>query len=80
MGDKDKAFDRAQQAVKLDAENEVPVAWQLIGVIDESKGDFKSAAAAFRSYLSHAPAGANTDAVRKMAEQDEARAAQGAAK
>ena len=80
LGDRDKALDRAQHAVKIDTEFEFPIAWQLVGVIYDGRGDFKSAAAAFRSYVAHAPAGPAVDAVRKMAEQDEARAAQAAGK
>jgi tetratricopeptide (TPR) repeat protein len=74
----DKAFDCAQQAVKLDAAHETPLAELLLGLLCSMRGDDKTAAEQFRNYLLHAPPGTNVDeARRRLAEAESHIAASG---
>ena len=65
LDDNEKAFESAQQAVRLDTVHAVPLAEQLLGVLFAAKGDYRSAAAQFRNYLAHAPSSVNVEAVKK---------------
>jgi tetratricopeptide (TPR) repeat protein len=72
----DKAFDDAQQAVKLDTAHAVPLAEQMLGVLFSMRGDHKAAAEQFRNYIQHVPPTANVEAVKKLLAEAESRAAQ----
>jgi len=80
LTDYDKAFACAQQAVKLDAAHETPLAELLLGLLYSMRGDDKTAAEQFQDYLLHAPAGANVDEARKRLAEAESRIAAGGPK
>jgi tetratricopeptide (TPR) repeat protein len=78
LGDYDKAFTSAQQAVRLDAVHATPLAEELLGLLYSKKGDYKSAAEQYRRYLEHVPAATNVDAVKALLAEAETRAARNA--
>jgi len=80
LADYDKAFDCAQQAVKLDAAHETPLAELLLGLLYSMRGDDKLAAEQYRNYLVHAPPGSNVDEAKKRLAEAESHMAQGGPK
>jgi tetratricopeptide (TPR) repeat protein len=76
LDNNDKAFDDAQQAVKLDTAHTVPLAEQLLGVLFSMRGDHKAAAEQFRNYLQHVSPATNVTAVKALLAEAESRAAQ----
>jgi tetratricopeptide (TPR) repeat protein len=76
LDNNDKAFDDAQQAVKLDTAHTVPLAEQMLGVLFSMRGDHKAAAEQFRNYIQHVPPTTNLTAVKALLAEAESRAAQ----
>ena len=74
MGNREKALEQAQQAVRLDKAHVVPWAEGLLGTLYSDTGDYSAAAEQFRNCIRHAQPGMNLDEMKRL--EAAARAAQ----
>jgi len=79
LGQDEKAFESAMKAVKLDVHHTLPLAEQLLAILYQMRGDYKSAGEQYRNYLRDAPSGTNVNGAKaRLAEVEKHLAAEAA--